>query len=322
MATANIPTFTSFENKAAALDKASAANPPPTKEAPKNDQSPTQASTKDTPKAPEAKNPVADSIAKIEKKYKVKIDGAESEVDEDELIRSYQLRQTADKRMQEATQARKQAEEFVHLLKHDPVKLLTDPRIGHDMKKIAEDYLISQLEEEQMTPEQKELKKTKAELQKYESWKKEQEEAAVRSRDEQLTQHYQNHYQQEIITALEGSGLPKTQGTVNRMIYYMSQALQNGYELSAKDVTDLVMSDYVKETRELYQNVPEEVLLKLLGDDVAKKVVKSDLNKLKKNPAASAPKSPTSPKTKPYSQHKISIDTWKDRLEKIKRGEE
>lgn len=273
---------------------------------------------------PGAPEPTPKSITEAAiKKYKVKIDGAESEVDEQELIRGYQLRKVSDSRLQEAMQARKQSEEFVRLLKDNPIQLLSDPRIGVDIKKLAEDFLLEEIKKEQMSPDQRELSEAKKKLQKYEQWQKQQEEEQIKQKDAQLVEHYQKSYQTEIIDALETSGLPKTQATVNRMIYYMSQALQNGYEMGAKDVVDIVKKDYMQETKDLYANMPEDKLYELLGDDLAKKVVKADLNRLKK--ANKSTQTYNDPKVTGQSSEKkkyISTQQFRDRLQKIKDGEE
>jgi hypothetical protein len=265
----------------------------------------------------------ADDASRLAKRYKVKIDGAESEVDEDELVRSYQLRKVSDKRLQEATQSRKQAEEFVNLLKNDPIKLLSDPRIGHDVKKLAEEYLMKELENEMLSPEQRELKETKSKLKSYEDWKQEQEKAAITAQEQQVVSHYTQKYQQDIISALDKSGLPRSESTVNRMINYMSQSLENGYGLEADDVVDLVKMDYIKDTKSLYQGVPDDVLLSILGDDIVKKVIKADLSRVRKNPAASAQRQQYSGQSAPTEKaQKISLDEWKAKMDKIKNGEE
>lgn len=272
---------------------------------------------------PEQKAAISAADAeKLARKFKVKVDGAESEVDEDELVRSYQLRKVSDKRLQEATQARKQAEEFVNLLKHDPIKLLSDPRIGHDVKKLAEEYLMKELENEMLTPEQKELREAKAKLKTYEEMKAEQEKAAVAAQEKQLMDHYTQKYQQDIISALDSSGLPRTEATVNRMIHYMAQSLEKQYGFEATDVVDLVKMDYIRDTKALYAGVPDEVLLDILGDDIIKKVVKADLNKMKRNPMATQTKTQHVGNIQPKKSEKISIDQWKEKMQRIKEGKE
>lgn len=106
----------------------------------------------DTP-APQAENvePIAPQeevqIPEAPRKYKVKVDGLESEVEESELINSYQKGRSADKRFQEASDLRKQLETFVENAKADPTQLLE--QLGHNPKEWARDLLLAEIEAEE-----------------------------------------------------------------------------------------------------------------------------------------------------------------------------
>jgi len=219
--------------------------------------------------------------SEIQKMYKVRIDDQDHEVDEQELVRGYQLRKSSDKRFSEANQARKQSEEFIRLLKTDPQKVLSHPSIGLDLKKFAEEYLMTEMQQEMLTPEQRELNDYKSKLAKYEETEKTRKQEEETKAQEAVRQKYSDDYNKQITDALEVSGLPKTEHTVQRMIHYMHNALKNGYELSANDVTDLVRKDYISDTKALYSNLDGDALISILGDDIGKKLRKSDLNKLK-----------------------------------------
>jgi hypothetical protein len=252
------------------------------------------------------------------KKYKVKVDGEEIEVDENELLRGYQMRKASDKRFAEATQARKQAEEFVRLLKTDPTKVLSHPSIGHDVKKLAEDYLLAELEKEMMTPEQRQLKEYQQKLQQYEEMEKRQKEEYQNRQKEAVKQRYQQEYNQQIVGALENSGLPKTEHTVKRMIHYMYNALEKGYELNANDVVDLVKKDYIEDTKSLYSGLDSEALIKILGDDVAKKLRKHELNQIKQSGFTPQSRTPsTGTKNNQKGPRKMNKDEWREHINKI-----
>ena len=260
-------------------------------------------------------NPIAE-LANA-KKYKVKIDGQEAEVDEQELINNYQIRKASDKRFQEGMQARKQAEEFVKLLKTDPVKVLTHPTIGADFKKLAEDYLLKEIEQQMMTPEQRKMQEYQQKLAAYEEQEKiakQQQEAAQK---QAIQQKYQDEYNKQIVGALETSGLPKTEFTVQRMVYYMYKALEAGYNVTANDVTDLVRRDYINDTKALYSGLDEEALFKILGDDVANKIRKADLRKFKSNTGPVKVNSPGAGLSKSIKPEKITKDMWRKKLEEI-----
>lgn len=224
---------------------------------------------------------VADAMEQAIKRYKVKVDGEDQEVDEQELIRNYQLRKASDKRFSEGQQMRKQSEEFIRLLKTDPKKVLAHPSIGIDLKNFAEEYLMGELQQEMMSPEEKQLKEYQAKLSKYEEAERTQKEQAEAKQKEEVQTKYAEAYNKQIIDALETSGLPKTEYTVQRMVHYMHKALKNGYELGAGDVTDLVRRDYMEDSKALFSGLDADALESILGTDIAKKLRKADLNKLK-----------------------------------------
>lgn len=268
-------------------------------------------------------SPSQEQIKEAMKKYKVKIEGEEIEVDESELISGYQLRKASDKKFQEAAMYKKQAEEFVKLLKTDPIKVLKDPRLGHDLRKLAEDYLIQELNEEMMDPKEKELRDAKAKLQAFEEEKRRIQEEEQTRQQEELKQKYAQDYVQSFTKALDQSGLPRTEHTVKRMAYYMHQAVKRGLSLQPTDVVDLVKQDYINEQKALYSNLDGDTLLQILGEDIAGKIRKSDIQRLK-NPKQTPIQRTTSqasvPDRKPSKG--MSKDEWKSKLEKLKHSQE
>lgn len=236
-----------------------------------------------------APSPTDQMIEKISRKYKVKIDGQEQDVDEDELVQNYQLRKVSDQKLQEGVKARKQAEALLHLLKTDPKRVLTDPRIGIDVKKFAEDIIYQTLEDEMMSPEQRELREYKKKVQEYEARQQQEEQERTQREQQELHNQRKDAYVTDIRESLSASGLPINDYTVSRVVSAMTNAIKAGFtEVSAKDVIELVHADFVRDTKALYGSSSEETLMKLLGDDVAKKIRNYDVEKYKK--ANSIPK--------------------------------
>ena len=250
----------------------------------------TDTDTGDTVSDVSTANPSTDKINeladKMAKKYKVKLDGEEVEVDEDELLRNYQLRKVSDKRLQEGVKARKQAEAIINLLKTDPKRVLSDPRIGLDVKKFAEDIIYQSLQEEMMTPEQRELNEYKRKVQEYEAQQKRIKQQQLMTQQQKLQEQRKNEYVNDISTALSDSGLPKTDYTVQRVVHHMSKAIKAGFpDVKASDVIDLVHKDYVQDVKSLFGSSSEETLFKILGDEVANKIRNYDINKFKEKNA-------------------------------------
>lgn len=228
--------------------------------------------------------------AKNLKKFKLKVDGQELEEeidlnDEETIKRHLQMSKASQKRMSEAAQIRRQAEEIVGMFKGDLKSVLKQSdKLGKtpaQVRQELEDYFSEILQDEMLSPEQKTIREAQRIVRENEERSKketEQKEAAVRA---QLEQQYAQDYDKKITEALSSSGLPKTPKTVKRMASLMSQNLNLGLDLEPKDLVQLVREDYLSEIKELFGATDGDTLLKLLGNDVANKIRKSDLARLK-----------------------------------------
>jgi hypothetical protein len=265
-----------------------------------------------------------DNVEKIgAKKYSVVIDGERHEVTEEELLKGYQTRKASDKRFMEASQKSKQAETFLSLIKNPATlkQVLSDPRIGIDVRKWAEDVLYEELQLESMDPKDKELMDYKEKLRKYEEQeRKVKEEQETKDREELKTKYAQD-YHKDIITALDGSGLPRSATTVKKMAYYMHQAAKKGFKLGAADVVDLVREDYTREIKDLYGSADAESLLALLGDDNVNKINEYQLAKAKKGFPKTVPReNQGAGKETRVKKKELSKEVWKEKLQRIKDG--
>ena len=215
------------------------------------------------------------------RKLKLKIDGVEEEVDEAEAIRLAQLGKASHKRFSEAQQMRQQVEAFVQQLKSDPKKVLMDPNIGFDIKKIAQEILWEQIQEETLTPEQKKQRDIERELKAYKD--REQAEKTTREKAEEEAKHQSilMDYDKKISAALMGANLPKTPETVRRVAQYMLEAVRNGYDLEPSDLVSVVRKDYENEHRDLFNSLTPEQLFAIFGEDSAKKIREFDISRLK-----------------------------------------
>lgn len=269
----------------------------------------------------ESNDNVQDDFANRLKAHRerIKIDGEEIEVDYETMKRDYQLRKASDKKFREAAMMNKRAEDFVHLLKTNPKKVLLNPNLGIDMRSLAEEILAEHLEDEMMDPKDKELKKYKKQLEEIENEKKtaaqKQEEAQIA----ELREKYSEDYSTQITSALQESNLPKTEHTVKRMAYYMHQALVRGYEMKARDVVDLVRQDYMNETKSLFGAADEDTLISLLGEDTIKKIRKYEAKRMKNRNFPSTPKTQPNVQVvkKPKRGGKLTMSEFKERLKRF-----
>lgn len=228
------------------------------------------------------------------KKFKYKADGAEieEELDDNEIASRLSLAKAANKRMQEAANVSKQVEQFIKQLKEDPIKVLSNENLmgSKKFREIAENFLIQQLEEESMTPEQKSMKERDAKLAQYERQEKERQQAIEQEKQSKLEQHWAQEYEKTIMTALQTSSLPKNEFTVRRMAELMQKNLDMGLDLDATMLAQLVKEDYMNEQKALIGNASAEQLIAMFGNEVANKIRKYDLGRIQqKNPIPKKP---------------------------------
>jgi dUTPase len=288
-----------------------------------NRQDQAQSAAPEVKKAPEAKKPV-----EAPKKFKLKVDGAEEEYDEQTLLKLAQLGKASDKRFQEASKLRKQAEDFLSQLK-DPNSLrqvLANPAIGVDIKKFAEDYLLEEMEKAQLSPEQLKIKEYEAKLKTIEDERKSEAEKAQAAKQKQLEEHYAQEFQQKIIDAFQATNIPKNSETMSRMIKYMSLAVEHGMDLPAQNIAKIVENEYRGWVKTVTSNQDGEGLLAFLGDEVANKIRKADLARLKAKLAPTAPATPKaeqkqsndSGKRDPDTGKFMNVHQWREHMEKLR----
>lgn len=216
------------------------------------------------------------------KKYKVKVDNEEMEVDEDELIRGYAHNKAASKRMQEAAERRKQSEEFIELLRKDPKAVLQHKDLNIDVKALAEQILAEHMEEQLLTEDEKERRELKRKLDEYEQREQQRQQTEQQARFEAATAKQIEEFDNMFTEALNTSGLPKTRQTVARMAHYMQLAIANGHaDVTAADVVENVRADYLNEITALFGEANDEVLMQLIGEQIGERISKAQMNKIK-----------------------------------------
>lgn len=217
----------------------------------------------------------------IAKMFKVKVDGQEIEVPEAELLRGYGHQKAANKIFQEGKQQLKQAEEFIAMMR-DPEKFFeVAQKLGHDPRALAEARLVRELEEEMMDPRDKELRDARNKLKQIDDMERIQREAVENQRNEALKAKYSKDYSDQFVQALQETNLPPTKAMVAEMAKYIGRSAQIGFEMTAQEAAALVKEDILIAHQRLIGDADGDMLIKLLGDNVANKVRKYDMAKVK-----------------------------------------
>jgi hypothetical protein len=254
-------------------------------------------------------------LAKAKHKYKLKVDGKEEEwegTDED-IQRELQLAKKARKEIQTSSELKKELAQFLQMLKTDPRSVLADPSIGVDLKAFAQQIINEQIEEELKSPEQREKEKLERELEELRKFHKEQEEARRTDEYNRLVQKTEQELEEQVASALETSGLPKTPYILKRMSDVMLSGLENDKEVSPKQALAIVRREMHKDLKDMFSVSPEDLIEELIGSDNIKRLNKRQLAKIKAAVPSLSSIKDTGAKPKEEKQpeaKKVKISDW------------
>jgi len=252
-------------------------------------------------------------------KFKLLVDGQEVEEeidfnDKEGLRKRFQLAHAAKKRMEEANEQKRKAFNILKEFESNPESMLK--RMGPKGRELAEKFLLSQIQEEMLSPEEKEFR----DLKKYkESTEAEKQTAQEKIRQEaEAKREYEiaQNFQATIIEALAKSGLPKSPDLVKRFAGVMKKNLEFGLELTSDQLAQEVKSEMTALLKSIIGSAEGDQLISMFGDDVAKKIRRHDIKALQEKqsivfqPKPQQSKSSDGPKQKSYE----TIDEWKERI--------
>jgi hypothetical protein len=265
--------------------------------------------------------PKSEAPPPLKKKYKLKVDGedVEEEIDfndEEGMRNRLQLARAAKKRMAEAQADKKKAFDIIQAFESDPQSMLK--RMGPKGREIAEKYLLSQIEEEMLTPEQRELKTLKQENETFKQREAREKEEAAQKVAQQKEYEYAQNFQSTIIEAIEKAGLKKSPLLVKRMASLMAKNLEFGLELTADDLAAEVKGEVSTDLKDIVSSLDGDQLIALFGPEIANKIRKSDLKRLQEKQGLvfqNGKKSIESPAPKQGRDY-MTLDEWRENLDK------
>jgi hypothetical protein len=242
------------------------------------------------------------------------------------MIASEMKSREADKRMQLVAKLKKdldmtnaQTGQLIEALRKDPWKVLSNPALGHDVRKLAEEYVWQMIQEQRMTPEQREAVRLKMENEEMkaanERTKKEQEDADMNNR---IAQH-RAYWEKTIPEAIDAAGLPKTSYTVRRFAEYIKSAARARIPADMPTIAGHIRQELVdlqsrfllppkgaNETDDAY----EERVLNGAPNEYVKMLRKADLKRLRAKGLAPKPgPKPTGAAPQPGTK-KMLMSEW------------
>lgn len=229
------------------------------------------------------------------KQLKIKVFGQEQledlpfEIDDDPrtieyMTKQLQLSKAAQRSMGEKAQLEKEVGAFIEELKRNPRKILSDPRVSVDLKKMAAEIIEEEIEQSKKSPEQIEKEKLESRLRELEEERKKEKEELKKRELDRHTEQQMLQYDQMMTKALEKSDLPKSPYIVKKMADYMLLGLNNNLDLSPDDVVPLVREELQNDLKEMFAVMPDEVIEAVVGKEVFNRVRKKNVAKAKSAP--------------------------------------
>ena len=278
-------------------------------------------SSQESGSAQEASTPSGSSKPQQEapKTFKVKVDGQELDVSEADLVKDYQLKQASNKRMQQASGLKKQADEILSMFEKDPKAALKhiEKSKNPQLRAAVEDYLLEYIKLESMDPKERALMEKDAKIREYEERDKAAKQKEDQAFQERLDQETGDKLSGDIASMLEKSNLPATTFTVSRVAYMMLAAAENEIDMTAEEAVQLVEESEIGGYKSALSKLEGDRLLQILGDDIAEKIRKADLGRLKSTPT-SAKQQARSEKPGSKASGKKSQMSWDDYISSLK----
>ena len=243
---------------------------------------------------------VKQALARI-KKIKLKVDGEEFdeelpfEVDDNPEIIKYlqqqlQLGKMGQKRAKEKATLESQVDQLIQKLKTNPREILEDPGLGLNFEKVVEDYINEKIENSKKSPEQIEKEKLLAELAEERKLRAEEKKKLEDEKREALQQKAYEQYENDMNEAfIANPGLPKSPFTVNKIAEYMMAALEEGLDVTIKDIVPYVAQSYREEMKQLAGSLSEDDIEAFLGADKIASVHKKKLAASRKASTSTPP---------------------------------
>lgn len=239
-------------------------------------QEPQQRTTKPAaPKAPPAPTEYFD----------VKVNGRTIKMTRQEVMDHASMSHAANSKFNEAKQQRQKVDQIIAKAKSNPIEALMDPELGLSKDQIRDAFEKWYNDEfiltESMSEAEKKLRDAEIRLKKFEEQERAAKEKQENDELEQLTNKQRAYLQQQIVEALDKSGLPKTKFIASRMAFYMKQNLVNGWDAPMDLIVRQVKDEHKGLTSGISSESSVEQLIEMLGEDVINKIRRHDLEQLR-----------------------------------------
>lgn len=180
-----------------------------------------------------------------EEMFKLKVLGEEKEYPRSEVLKLAQLGLGANKKFEEVARTRKELEGFTKRLVENPREFLRNHPNREAILQASQELLAEYVEEQEKLNSMSESERRAVELQKELDRRQKELDDRDSRIQKQLQDHYRSQFQKEIISALQDTELPVTEGSIVRIANLYKQALSNGIQTTFNQCAKIVEKDYL-----------------------------------------------------------------------------
>jgi hypothetical protein len=236
-------------------------------------------------KLPEGVDYYADKDGSL--KFIVPINGKKFIASPEDLVKGFGLNQAGYQRLNEAKGIEKEVRDMFARIKENPRELFTlAHKLGVDPRELAAEYLQEIVEEEELSPAEREARRAKRELEEY---KKEIERIRLEREQEQLNAQIadeRDRYDKELVAAMTEHGFTKSNTKTKSYILSsavgkMMLALQNGRTLTPSDAVYLAKQDWQDFVQGVYGELDSNQILSVTPKHIIEAIRKADQAGLK-----------------------------------------
>jgi len=244
-------------------------------------------------------------------KFKVKVDGQEVEVDENELKRSYAHAKAAAKRMEEAAELRKSYqrqiqiaegfEKWIDNVKNNPEALFgLAEQLGLDVDEIAMRRAAERLKYEYMDEDQRRAYDNERELRRYKDMEQRQAELQRQQAEQAYIAKARETVESEFVDFFTEQGVRPTPTMLARIAELKLGAAAAGRSLSMADAFKRVQAEHQKARLEMLANLSDEDI-KALPKESLQKLRQTDMRQYNAGRRPTAQSASTPQVKKPMS---------------------
>jgi len=256
----------------------------------------------------------------VSKKWKLRVNDKDHEVDENELVKRAQLGWAADEKFKSASKIQKEYEPLLKNLKSgdkkQQIQTLKDLMGNNDsLLDIAQDLLLEQIEYNSLSESEKEALELKRENASLKEFKEKQEADRQEAEQQRALYRAQQEINGEISDVLKTLGSKPTPRLVKRVAEEMLAHLDSkGGRMKAADAMQRAVSGIETDIAEYLGNLPADKLRQVLPKKVIESLRKANIEDVTTMRGNRVGKKPL--QSRSNSRDRVTTDDYFSKLEK------